>query len=312
MIGVMPQRTGLLAGILVVLTLASACGAAPDPNGTADRTSDAAADSVQPTAPVATPAVPGMRARAVRLRTDVAIGGQFQTRLSNTGTETFTVVGIRLDSPGFEQLPFAGRPGRFQRGATIDLPTAYGAALCGDGIGVDPAYAAVQVQRPDGLIEEARVPIEAPDDILDRIHSEECHLIELAAAVGVTLGGFTLAQDDGEPVMQADITLTRGDNSEEIALSELRGSVVWDASFAEPDEPPPSMAPQDSELAVPVVVRMTGRGCDAHVLSETKQPFLFVFFATFDGGEPQYGLLNVSDEQRNALWDYVEVACADR
>lgn len=312
MIGVMRTRKGLLAGIMVVLTLASGCGAAPDSDGSADRPSDTAAQSAQPTAAVATPAVPGMSAMAVRLRTDVAIGGQFQTRFSNTGTEMFTVIGIRLDSPGFDQLPFAGRPGRFQPGATIDLPTAYGAALCGDGIGVDPAYAAVQVERPDGLIEEARVPIEAPDDILDRIHSEECHLIELAAAVGVTLGGFTLAEDEGEPVLQTNITLTRGDNSEEIALSELRGSVVWDVSFAEPDKPPPSMAPQDSELAVPVAVRMTGRGCDAHVLSETKQPFLFVFFATFDGGEPQYGLLNVSEEQRNALWDYVVVACADR
>lgn len=308
----MPKRTGLLAGLLAVLTLVSGCNAAADPDGSADRPSDTTADSAEPTAPVATPPVPGMSAMAVRLRTDVAVGGQFQTRFSNTGTEPFTVVGISLDSPGFERLPLAGRPGKFLQGATIDLPTAYGGVLCGDGIGVDPAYVAVQVQRPDGRMEEARVPLEAPDDILDRIHAEECHLIELAAAVGVTLGGFTPAEADGEAILQTDITLTRGDNTEEIALSELRGSVVWDVSFAEPDEPTPSMAPQHSELVVPVVIRMTGRGCDAHVLSETKQPFLFVFFATFDGGKPQYGLLKVSEEQRNALWDYVVVACADR
>jgi hypothetical protein len=60
-----------------------------------------------------------------------------------------------------------------------------------------------------------------------------------------------------------------------------------------------------------VVLRMTGRGCDAHVLGETKQPFLFPYFVTFDAGDPQYGVLDVSPEQRDALWSYVEVACAE-
>ena len=308
----MRTRIGVLAGVIAALSVLSGCAGTDAPAGSAGRSSEASANAAEPTAPVATPAVPGMAALAVRLRTDVAVGGQFQTRFSNTGSEPFTVVGVSLDSPGFERLPFGGRPGRFQQGATIDLPTGYGAALCGEGIGVDPAYVAVQVQHPDGRMQEARVPLEAPDDILDRIHTEECHLLALAAAVDVSLGGFTLEDVDGSPVLQTDITLTRGENAEQIALVELRGSVVFDVSFADPSDPPSAMVTAESENVVAVAVRMTGRGCDAHVLGETKQPFLFPFYVTFDGGEPQYGVLNVSQEQRDALWDYVEVACADR
>jgi len=252
-----------------------------------------------------------MSALAVRLRTDVAVGGLFQTRMTNTGSESFSVLAVSLDSPGFEQLPFGGRPAAYRPGATIDLPTPYGAAVCDEGIGVDPAYTAVQVQRPDGRMEEVRVPLAAPDDILDRIHTEECHQLALAAAVEVSLGGFTHTEADGKAVLQSEIALTRGGNTDEIALTELRGSVVFDVSFAEPDDPPSPMASDEDELVVPVVLRMTGRGCDAHVLGETKQPFLFPYFVSFDGGQPQYGVLDVSPEQRDALWSYVEVACAD-
>lgn len=311
----MGRRNGLVVGLLAVLTLVSGCaaadtGATADAGATADQATEEGADSAQPTAPVATPALAGMSATAVRLRTDVAIGGQFQTRISNTGTEPFSVLGVRLDSPGFEQLAFAGRPATYQPDATIDLPTQYGPAICGD-MAVDPVYSDIQVQRPDGRMEELRLPLQAPDDILDRIHTEECHLLALGAAVEVRLGGFTLAQADGRAILLTDITLTRGTNTEQLVLSELRGSVVFDVFFAEPDDPQSTMDVEDSELVVPVVLQMTGRGCDPHVLGETKQPFLFPYFVTFDGGTPQYGVLDVSPEQRDALWSYVEVACAD-
>jgi len=302
--------TALIA-LAAVVSLLFGCAATGEPADSAAAPSDPSGSAAEPTAPVATPPVPGLRALAVRLRTDVAIGGQFQTRITNTGSDPFRVLAVSLDSPGFERLPFAGRPADYNPGATIDLPTEYGPALCGEGVGVDPVFSALQVQWADGRLEDVRVPLEAPDDIIDRIHDEQCHALALAAAVGVALGGFSPAELDGRAALQADITLTRGENTEEIALTELRGSVVFDVSFAEGSEPAPAMAADQRELVVPVVVRMTGRGCDAHVLGETKQPFLFPYFLSFDGGQPQYGILDVSPEQRDALWSYVEVACAD-
>lgn len=305
----MSKRSSFVAAFVAALTVMSGCTSAAV-SGPADRSSDALRESAEPTAPVATPAVPGMRGLAVRLRTDVTVGGQFQTRITNTGSEAFVVLGVSLDSPGFERLPFAGRRATFSPGATIDLPTQYGTAFCAGDIEVDPAFSAMQVQRPDGTTEELRVPLEAPDDIVDRIHHQECHALALAAAVEVDLGEFNSAEFDGEPVLRASITLTRGTNSEAIALVGLTGSVVFDLIFADDNEPPPSMPGDEDELVVPVVVGMTGRGCDAHVLGETKQPFVFPFYLTFDGGEVQYGVLEVSPEQRDALWSFVQVACA--
>ena len=311
----MRRVPGLALRRLVVLALVvvlSGCASGTDSTETAGSTAALSAESAPSvTAPLATPAVPGMTAVAVRLRTDVAVGGQFQTRITNTGSAPFNVLAVSLDSPGFERLPFDPQSATYNPGATIDLPTRYGTANCADGVPVDPAFAALQVQRPDGKLEEVRVPLAAPDDIIDRIHAEECNAVALAAAVGVSLGAFTPAVRDGRPVLRAGILLTRGDSDEEIALFELRGSVVFDVSFAEEADPPPAMATDEDELEVPVVLRMTGRGCDAHVLGETKQPFLFPYFVTFDAGDPQYGVLDVSPEQRDALWSYVEVACAD-
>lgn len=55
------------------------------------------ATTVDPIEPPPSPAapsdepVPGLRAEAVLLRTDEAVGGRFQVRVTNTGDEFFTV-----------------------------------------------------------------------------------------------------------------------------------------------------------------------------------------------------------------------------
>ncbi len=310
MIAVMRTRSRLVAGLAALLTVLSGCAAIAESSHPPDPSTTELPSPAEPTAPVATPAVPGMEATAVRLRTDVAIGGQFQTRILNTGSEPFTVLAVSLASPGFERLPFAGRPATYRPGQTIDLPTLFGTAVCGEGIGVDPAFTDLQVQRPDAQLEELRVPLQAPDDIIDRIYHEQCHAQRLAAAVGVTLGDFSNVMVDGRTVVQATLTLTRGTNTEDISIFELRGSVVFDVSLADEGDPLAMVADKD-QLAVPVILRHTARGCDAHVLGETKQPFLFPFFLTFDGGDPQYGVFDVSPVQREVLWDYIRAVCPD-
>lgn len=304
------RATRLTAGFIVALTVLDGCGAA-DPSESSDSAVDNSTSAPSVNAPIAPPAVPGIRAVAVRLRTDVPVGGQFQTRITNTGPEPFSVLAVSLDSPGFQRMPFAGRAAVYNPGATIDLPTGYGPPVCDDGVAVDPLFTVLQVQRPGGQPEEVRVPLEAVDDIVDRIHHEECHALALDAAVEVSLGGdFSTTGVDASMVVPATITLTRGNSIEEIALTELRGSVVLYVLFAGESEPPPTMPADENELTVPIEITITGRTCDAHVLSETKQPFLFPFFLTFDGGEPQYGTLDVSPEQQDSLWSYIRAVCA--
>ena len=62
--------------------------------------------------------MPGIEAEAVRQRTDEAIGGQVQVRITDTGDEPFTVTSVALDSPGFEPLP--PREHTTDRHATVD------------------------------------------------------------------------------------------------------------------------------------------------------------------------------------------------
>ncbi len=66
--------------------------------------------------------MPGIEAEIVRLRTDEAIGGQVQVRLTDTGDTPFTVTAVALRSPGFAPEPptaiTAGfAPGRVDRPA---------------------------------------------------------------------------------------------------------------------------------------------------------------------------------------------------
>lgn len=132
----------------------------------------------------------------------------------------------------------------------------------------------------------------------------------MAAAVEVSLGEFGTVEVAGRTVVGTTLTLTRQDSAEEIAIYQLRGSVVFDVLLADPGDPP-TLAADSDQLDVALIIRHTARGCDAHVLGETKQPFRFPFFLTFDGGAPQYGEFDVSPEQQDALWDYIRAVCPD-
>lgn len=296
----------LTAAVLLVL-LATGCGAdAGDrADGSAGRDPEPAA-SPEP-GPLAEPAIPGMSGLAIRLRTDLAAGGRFQTRITNTGTEPFTVLGVSLDSPGFERLAFAGNPASFAPNAVIDLPTSYGPAICEEGVEVDPVYSALELQRPGQPVEEVRLPLATPDDIVDRIRTEQCEARALQAQIGVTLeGGFTTAEVDGVPVVEAELVLTRRDSTEDVEIVETGGSVVFDLDL-DPSATALDLAPDDAELRAPV--RLSNTTCEPHILAETKQPFLFDVAVSIGGADPVSVRIDPTEAQQGALWAYVQSVC---
>ena len=280
--------------------------------------SDAAHDStgVLEPGPLAGPEIPGMSGMAIRLRTDLTVGGQFQTRITNTGDQPFKVLAVSLDSPGFERLPFAGRPANYAPGAVIDLPTRYGPVICGTEdtpVEVDPLYTVLQMQRGDGPLEEVRVPLSAPDDIIDRIHTEECERSELLAAVGAGLGGsFTTVATEGRPSVAAELVLNRGTAVDDVSVTELRGNVLLNLEFVPYSAVAPELPAGQAQVRIPVNIVLTARGCDAHVLSEIKQPFLLAAYLSIAGGQPQYVRLDPTPAQRDMLWSYVLETCAIR
>jgi hypothetical protein len=203
-----------------------------------------------------------MTAEAVRLRTDLAIGGQFQVRITNTGDQPFTVTSVALDSPGFTPLGAKPVVAEFDPGRIIDLPTKYGTPICDHG--PEPAGARITVVRDGGPAEELVVPLAVGD--LTLIHSEECAVMSVLDVTGIEVTGL---HDEGKNLV-GEIGLSRRSGDEPVILVRLDRSVVLQANAP---ELPQTMAGDERRLSVPV--SFTPASCDAHVLAETKQPYVF-------------------------------------
>src|SRR3954470_9912803 len=96
--------------IVLVAVLTAACGSSSSSSSESSPAPTTASLSTGP----AVPPVAGIQAEAVRLRTDEALGGQVQTRVTNTGDAPFTVTSVALDSPGFAPLPRSAETATYQ------------------------------------------------------------------------------------------------------------------------------------------------------------------------------------------------------
>jgi hypothetical protein len=250
-----------------------------------------------PPAGTAGPAVPGIEAEAVRLRTDEAIGGQVQVRITDTGAEPFTVTAVALDSPGFAELPATDVTADFAPGRVIDLPAPYGPARCQ----VDPLPAAAQVTvvRPGAAAEVLRVPLAA--EVLTRIHDEECAVRAVTDVVDIAVTGLA---EDGD-ALTGSLTLTRRGGDETVVATRLGRSVLLEARA---DELPLELAGGEGSAATPVV--FTPATCDPHVLSETKKPYVFPLAVLVGDGEPVAVDLPLDEAARALLAALVQRVCA--
>ncbi len=250
-------------------------------------------------------AAPAMRAQAIVYRTDQAVGGRFQVKITNLDDETFEVVGVRLESDGFEPVPLTTKPVRYSPGERTDIVTPHGAARCTDGAAADPAFAVMDVRVDDGEVQRHEVPLESIYDALDKLHERECDIAMVAAAVDVGLK--SIEQIDGEdgPILEADITFRRLETDEPIVVSDVRGSVLY-LIFA--DALPLELAPDDAEAALPVVI--SPARCDGHAIGESKQPFVFPVHIQI-GDEDGIGYdIPIPTEQQDELYEYLTTTCA--
>lgn len=272
-----------MVGLVAVLT--AACGTSP-----------AAAPAPESTSTDAgIPAVPGLEAEIVRLRTDEAVGGQVQVRVTNTGNDAFTVTSVALDSPGFTALPPAMETAEFPPGRVIDLPTPYGAPDCD--VPALPAAARLTVVRADGE-ESLRVPLDA--DVLEIVHGEECAVLAVAEVVEVSVTGLA---DDGD-ALTGSLVLTRRDGEQEVAATTLGRSVLIEPTA---DGLPLVLAAGERSVTTPV--SFTPATCDPHVLSETKKPYVFPLTVEVGDAHPVPVDLPLDDPARDLLAALVQRVC---
>ena len=274
---------GTVAALLALVT--AACGTDPPP-----------IDRVPPAATAGVPAVPGIEAEVVRLRTDEAVGGRVQVRVTDSGDAPFTVTAVTLESDGFETLPLTPVRAQFAPGRVIDLPVGYGAPVC-DSAPV-PAVARLALLRPDGSVEEVRVPADA--DILARVHTEDCAALGIAEVVDMTVQGL---EDDADGV-SGELVFTRRSGTDAVTADRLDRSVLVDVVAALPFE----LA--EGEQAASTLIAFSPASCDPHVLAETKQPFRFLTSVTVGDGEAVVLDLPLDQPTRDRLAAMVQRVCS--
>ncbi|MCO7222282.1 hypothetical protein [Klenkia sp. PcliD-1-E] len=281
---------GAPVAVAALALLLAACSAGHAPTAT----------TATPTpVPAAFPEVPGISGEVVRLRTDEALGGQVQVRLTDTGDVPVTVTAVALVSDAFAEQPPSEQTARYAPGRTIDLPVPFGAVDCA--ADVHPLGARVQLDRGAGP-EEVVVPLAG--DAMDLVAAEQCAAQRLAEHVAVTVDGFTEggSGEDGDDV-RGTVVLTRVDEGGEVRVEALGRSVLL-----EPVVPglPATLGTDEQELSLPFTVGPAS--CDPHVLAETKKPFVFPL-TVVAAGETAVVDLPLSDAQRGRLQALVDRVC---
>jgi hypothetical protein len=288
------------AAAAATLALCAACASGAEPaESTASPAAGVPPSTVAPSSVVApssgvddAPPVPGLRAEAVQLRTDAAVGGRIQVRI--TASETFTVTGVALDSPGFERLPEREVSTDFEPGRVIDLPVAYGLPRCA--ARPEPAVALLTLTRPGGVAERVRAPLAA--EVLGRIHDDECAMLALGEKVAIEVRAL---RADGD-ALTGELVLTRRSGDDEVRAVRVLRSVL----VAVTAELPASLA--DDAVSTPI--SFTPATCEPHVLAETKQPFVFPLTVEIGAEEPVTMDLPLTPSVREQLADLVDRVCA--
>ncbi len=278
------------AGAVAALALCAACASGAEP---AASTASPAVGVPPSSSDPAVPPVPGMAAEVVELRTDRAVGGQVQVRV--TATDTFTVTSAALDSPGFEPLPAVDRSTEFEPGRVIDLPVAYGPPICA--AAAEPAFALLTVTRGGASGEEVRVPLAA--EVLSRIHDGRCTAAELFDLVAVEVVDL---RPEGD-ALTGTLRLTRRSGSDDVHAVRLSRNVLIAATA----ELPLHLAGDADSASTPV--GFSPVTCDPHVLADVKQPYLFPLGVQVGDAEEVVVDLPMAQETRDLLADLVERVC---
>ncbi len=279
------RRTAVALSVL----LTAACGTSATPSGSSGES------SAEPSASAA-PAVPGIEAEIVRLRTDEAIGGQVQVRVSDTGDTPFAVTSVALGSPGVEPEPPTAVTADFVPGRVIDLRVPYGHPVC-DARPL-PAVAQLSVTRPDGAVEQLTVPAAA--EVLERIHAGECAVLDVLAVVDIAVRDL---HDDGD-ALAGTLVLTRRSGHEPVTATRLGRSVLVHPAV----DLPLKLAGGEDTVSAPISFTLVS--CEPHVLAETKKPFVFPLGLTVGNGDEVVDNLPLDQAARDQLTALVQRVCA--
>ena len=279
----MLARRPVTAGLLALLFATGCHDDAPD--AAAPRASTVVTEAVA-TSTAAAPGetaleIPGITAILEQYRED-EIQGLISVKTTNGSSSTVEFLDLRLEWAGITSTEPLARPIRLGPGIRLDLRVRQGDAVCGDPpvtTGSPPAGAAMAVGHAtiDGAPTPVlvAVPIDDEDAILPRIWARSCRDQRVRWAADLRFGDtWTPATTPtGEPALLGTIELHRNGSTEELAITEINGSVLLRIGAVTPTDPVAVLAPGDDATTIPIRIVQSGN-CSAHALIESKKTFI--------------------------------------
>ena len=255
------------------------------PGASAPRVSTAlttVAPATTDAAPGETPLeVPGITAILEQYRED-EIQGLISVKTTNRSASTLEFLDLRLEWPGIASTEPLARPTRLAPGIRLDLRVRQGDAVCGDPpitTGSPPVAPAMAFGHAsiDGAPTPVlvAVPIDDEDAILPRIWARSCQDQRVRWAADLRFGDTWMPATTpaGAPAVLGTLELQRNDATDELAITEINGSVLLRINAVTPTDPVAVLAPGDDAATIPIRVEQSGN-CAAHALIESKKTFL--------------------------------------
>ena len=282
--------------VLLAGSMLTGCGAAHPPARAAHP--PAVRSSLPP--PSAPPPVPGIHLSFIQQRFDEGTN-RAQVRVINNTRRVLHVRKVGVLWPGFptglQPMPYPV-PG----GLTVDLRYFLPRADCAARAGAAPAYAVVTTSH-----RRIRQPMAADGRrFLTRLWRTTCNERRIRQAAVVGFGNSDDWTEEGHGLgarLHARLILTRGKETEAVAVDQVQGSVLFDLRTTGG-----TILPEDdSQVSLPLDVS-PGR-CDQHGRSQSTQTFVWRVWVRLAGGEPLAELVEPTRRQQVRLLAFLDHAC---
>lgn len=266
----------------------------------------------------------GIGASVAQYRRDEAVGVVQLKAVAGPDTPPSLVTSAQLRWDGMTPVPPVEVDTALTSGRRVDLPAPLGAAACGPLGDVAPGDSPSAPPLGDGVI---RLTLDAPGERrgvtrtvdapllpsaeapLRRIFEHDCQRQSMRRAVEVGLSSRWRRSDTGGiPTAEGTLVLTRGATDQPISITSVNGSVLLNLSLADGD--PPTMAPGQERLEVPVRVTSSGR-CDGHALGGSSQTYTLQAGIEIGGDGDPIGVTVSPDDDGRALFARVIADACD-
>jgi hypothetical protein len=298
--GAVALAVALLAGLGIGAAIAGGLGAGRS-NAVFGRT-DTPSNQATPVAGIQQVQVSLIQPRYLQTRRMIAVS------LRNDGNTPVRFAQFQLDAPLFSRVPPTLRDTTLEPGAQLDIPINYGEAQCDASPDGDTAVI-TSLRTGGGDLQEVRLPLPAPDSLLQRLHGTECGQLAIKEAVDIDFGPNW--ERHGTAARGA-LLLRRQGSNQPITVVDVGGTVIFTVRPVSPSDAPLFRLDPDTERG-DIPIEVTASRCDSHAMAESKKSFVFPLWVRLGDAPEQYLTIEPQDEVRSLLTDLmVECAAAAR